>query len=353
MGGGTTTPGMTGAGVPGQYGYLHRGRLIGPGPVIGTHFAEVPALAPGSKLGPFPAVLPGLLAGDRVLLAQVGMTRGDLVIVGRLPGEFPEVADIGGLTAALAAKANQTDLATLTTRVGTDEGLISTNGAAITALQARATTDEATITANTTAISSNTTRLTTDETTITTLVGGQRLSYGNDYDINHDFVSTIPRALCFNAITLTNGIGLYAAMYARQAFSLAVIKFCVNTAGAGGAMTLGLWHGANAAALTYVGSFTANATQQGRQDWTLGTKPSIAAGERIVVGFLATGMTTQPTVAANTPVNGTMLNQDATVLTGVETTATLTALPTSALNMATFTGYNTSLGQIPWIAASP
>lgn len=358
--GSSTTTGLTGAGVPGQYGYSHRGRIIRAAEVSGTYFAEVPTVSPGSKLGPFPAVIPGLAAGDRVLLTQVGMTRGDLVIVGKLPGDFPSVGEVTGLDAALAAKANESDLSALTTRVGTDETAITANGSAIVALQGRATTDEAAITANATAIGTNATaisglgtRLTTDETAITALTVAQRLSYGNDYDIDHDYVSTLARAFGSSALSLPNGLGIYAAMYARQAFSLAKVKFCINTAGAGGVMTLGLWHGPSAAALTYVGAFTANATVAGRQTWTLGTPPAIAAGDRVVVGFLVTGMTSQPTLAANPPVNANMFNEDASSLTCVETTATLTALPTSALNMATTSGYNLALGQIPWVAASP
>lgn len=359
----STSGGMTGS-QPGWYGYNHRARIIGPGDVDGTYYVDLPMIAPNGRSGPFPAVIPGLVAGDRVLMSQIGMTRGDLVIVGKLPGDFPTITEVPGLSAALAAKANESDLTTLTTRVGTDETTIAANGTAITAnssaittLQGRATTDETAITANGAAVTALQSRATTDEASITanaatlvTLAGGQRDSYGNDYDINHDLLSSLPRALASSSITLPNGIGLYAKFSARQALTLNLIKFSLATAGIGGTLAVSLWHGPTVTALTYVGTHSAT-LGAGRQDWT-GIGASIAANDLVVVGFLALAMSTQPALAASPAVSSTLLNQDATVLTSVETTATLTALPTSALNMGTLTGY-TLLGQIPWLAASP
>jgi hypothetical protein len=341
---------MTG-GIPGQYGYNHRARIIGPGEVDGTYYVELPMLAPASRLGPFPSVIPGLTENDRVLIVQIGMTRGDLVIVGKLPGDFPTIDEVPGLSAALAAKANESDLATLTSRVGTDEGLITangsaiaantsaigTNGAAITALQARATTDEGLIAANTSAIG--------------VLASAQRDSYGNDYDISHDVLSTMPRVLATTAITMANGVAYYVKMSTRVAMTLNVIKFCLNAAGVGGTLTLGLWHGPSATALAYAGGVSANGLISGRQDWT-GVGATLAAGDLIVVGFLALATTTGPNLACSAPVNGTMLNQDVSVLTVLATSATVSTLPTSALNMGTLTGY-TPLGQMPWLAGSP
>ena len=110
--------------------------------------------------------------------------------------------------------------------------------------------------------------------------------------------------------------------------------------------------GPDTSALIYQG--TANLSLAvGRQDWSLSSPVALAAGDYLVVGILATGMSAAPSLSCSPSVSTTLLNQDATVLTAVSTTAsTLTALPTSALNLATLTGYNL-LGQIPWLAASP
>jgi hypothetical protein len=327
---------------PGEYGYNHRARIIGPGEVDGTYYVELPTIVPAGRSGPFPAVIPGLAAGDRVLMAQVGMTRGDLVIIGKLPGDFPSMGEIPGLDAALAAKANQTDLTALTARVGADEttitansSAITANGSAITALQSRATTDEASITSNT--------------GSITTLTSGQRTSYGSDYDINKDILSTLPRALASSSIVLPNGTGLYAKFATRQAFTLNAIKFSLATAGVGGTLALSLWHGPFPSALTYAGTHSAT-LGAGRQDWT-GIGVALAANDIVVIGFLALAMSTQPALAASPASSAALLNENTGALTSLETTATLSALPTTSLNMATLTGY-TALSQIPWLAGS-
>jgi len=155
--------------VPGQYGYSHRARVLKAGALPNTWMVSIPAVAPGSLSGPMPSLAPDITVGDLVLVNQVGTTRGDLVIVGKIPGAFPPYADLPGLSAALATKANQTDLTTLTTRVGTDEAMITANGTAITTLQGRATTDEAAITANGAAIASNGSAITANGTAITAL----------------------------------------------------------------------------------------------------------------------------------------------------------------------------------------
>jgi hypothetical protein len=122
--------------VPGQYGYSHRARVLKAGALPNTWMVSIPAVAPGSLSGPMPSLAPDITVGDLVLVNQVGTTRGDLVIVGKIPGAFWPYADLPGLTAALAAKADLTALTTLTTRVGVDETAISGNTSAITALSA-------------------------------------------------------------------------------------------------------------------------------------------------------------------------------------------------------------------------
>lgn len=97
-----TTPIALPPAIPGQYGSLLRGRVLKAGSVAGTWMVSVPAAAPGSLWGPMLAVAPDITVGDLVLLAQIGTTRGDLVIVGKIPGAYPAYGNLPGLTAALA-----------------------------------------------------------------------------------------------------------------------------------------------------------------------------------------------------------------------------------------------------------
>jgi len=336
----------------GHYGANHRGSIIKAGDLDGTYTVSIPSLAPGLAWGPIPALIPGLVSGDPVLVCQLGTTQSELVIVGKIPGTLPGFADIPGLSAALAAKADEADLTTtqgeitaLDTRLTGDETTIGANGTAITALSTRMTSAE--------------TRLTTDETTLTshaatlTLLTAERdYSHGNDVEISHDYLSTMARALVTSSITLTGGHGYYVKMRTHRAVNLNVIKTCLAVAGAGGTLKIAAYAGPDTSALIYQG--TANLSLAvGRQDWSLSSPVALAAGDYLVVGILATGMSAAPSLSCSPSVSTTLLNQDATVLTAVSTTAsTLTALPTSALNLATLTGYNL-LGQIPWLAASP
>jgi hypothetical protein len=360
----------------GTYGYNHRGRILAVGDLDGTYTVSVPTLAPTFAWGPIPAVVPDLVPGDQVLLCQVGTTRGDLVIVGKLPGEQPDISEISGLSAALAAKASAADLTTLTTRVGTDETAIGANATAIgtlgtrmTTAEGRLTTDETAIGANTASITANagaitalTTRVTTaegdiatDETNIATLTGWANYDWGNDFEVYSDYLSTLPRALASASVyTLSAGHGFYAKMRAHRAVTINVIKFCLATGGVAGTVKVAAYSGPSTTALTFRGTASVSLAA-GRQDWTLGASAfSLAAGDYLVIGFLATGQTTA-TVLTCSPVvtSATLLNQDLNTLTSVSTTAsTLTALPTTPLNMGTLTGYNL-LAQIPWLAASP
>lgn len=352
--------------MSGHYGYNHRGRILKAGDADGTWTVNVPSLAPDLAWGPVPAVVPDLEPGDSVLLCQLGTTKADLVIVGKLPGTLPSYTDIPGLTAALAAKADETDLvttqddvATLETRLTADEASITANGtaitanaAAITSLGTRTTTAEGAITSLGTRMTSAEGRLTTDEAAITLLNTERDYSHGNDYEINHDFLSTLPRAVASSSITLTNGHGYYIKMRTHRAVSLDVVKVCLPVAGAGGTLKIGIYTGSSAAALAFQAN-TSLSLAVGRQDWALGSPVSLAAGDYLVLGFLATSMTTSPTLSAGPAINATLLNQDGSVLTAVSTvSASLTVLPSTTLDMTALASYNL-LTAIPWIAASP
>jgi len=106
-----------------SYGPSHRGRVVRAGPLPDTYEVEVAALAEGQTMGPYEAAVPGLVAGDRVLLTQVGTSQSDLIIVGKLPpipldSILPiDLADVTGLVTALAGKqpldGDLTDIAAL------------------------------------------------------------------------------------------------------------------------------------------------------------------------------------------------------------------------------------------------
>jgi hypothetical protein len=175
------------------YGFAHRARVLRAGEVDGTYLVELPALAPGLASGPFPSTVRDLAPGDAVLVLQMGLTRGDLVIVGRLPERAPDVtlpigiSDVTGLAAALDAAATDTDLAALAATIDTrDDGqdaTLTSHGTRLTTVEGRATTLEGRATTiegvNTTqdgrltavegVNTTQNTRLTTAETNITTL----------------------------------------------------------------------------------------------------------------------------------------------------------------------------------------
>lgn len=118
-------------------GYAHRGQVLRLGPVADTYYVEIPALAPDRAYGPVPSTVPGLAEGDRVLLQQIGMTRGDVVITGKMPPTpfdsiLPiEISDVTGLSAALADKADDSEITTINGTLASHTGSIATNATAI------------------------------------------------------------------------------------------------------------------------------------------------------------------------------------------------------------------------------
>lgn len=85
------------------YGFLHRGRVLAYDPVTEGYEVEIPALGSGQRMGPFASSVPNLPEGERVVLASLGTSRDEMVIVGRVPGVEPEIGEIPGLQAALDA----------------------------------------------------------------------------------------------------------------------------------------------------------------------------------------------------------------------------------------------------------
>jgi hypothetical protein len=112
------------------YGTLHRGRVIAAGETTNSYLVEVPAIAPDRAFGPVPSTVAALASGDRILLAQVGTTQGDLVIIGKVPPvavvTLPiGITDVTGLSAALDDRATDAELASLTSIVAGKQPLDS------------------------------------------------------------------------------------------------------------------------------------------------------------------------------------------------------------------------------------
>jgi len=157
-----------------------------PGRVVGLSGARplvlVPQLALGTPFGPLETLAHDLAVGEQVVVTNMGGTRDQLLVLGRMVGRAPTIAEIPGLRAeldggspALDARldADEATIANHGTRLTTAEGTITSQGGTITSQGTRLTTAEGTIgtqgTRLTTAegtIASQGTRLTTAEGTI-------------------------------------------------------------------------------------------------------------------------------------------------------------------------------------------
>lgn len=85
----------------GEYGICHRAivREVGANGVT----VEIPTLAPGAPWGPIPSVVADLAESEQVLVAQISTSRDTLVVIGRIPGRAPTIAEIVGLATTITA----------------------------------------------------------------------------------------------------------------------------------------------------------------------------------------------------------------------------------------------------------
>lgn len=79
---------------------VHRALVLS-ATAIDAH-VEIPSLAPGASWGPIPVAVPGLAAGEKVLVAQVGPSRDTLAVVARIPGRWPDQSEVSGLADVVA-----------------------------------------------------------------------------------------------------------------------------------------------------------------------------------------------------------------------------------------------------------
>jgi hypothetical protein len=118
-----------------DYGTLHVARVTRLDVESGNYVLENVPLARESSWGPVPSCVPGLDPGDKVIVGNKGVSRDDLIILAKVDAAFPDIADIPGLVAALAGKADDADVTALQGRATALEGRA-------TVLEGRATTVE-------------------------------------------------------------------------------------------------------------------------------------------------------------------------------------------------------------------
>lgn len=147
-----------------SYGYLHRGRVIELDATTGGYFVEISTLAPARRMGPFPSLEPNLPEGQRVVLGSLSTSRDELVILGRVPGVPPTIAQIPGLQAALDGKADDAEITSLDARLDVVEPLVSSHTATLAS-------HTSTLSSHTSTLASHTTTLGTHTTDLTSLGG--------------------------------------------------------------------------------------------------------------------------------------------------------------------------------------
>lgn len=304
------------------YGYAHRARVMRLGEAEETYLVEVPDLAPGILSGPFTSAVRDLQPGDQVLVLQIGITGGDMAIVGRLP-ERPapftlpiEISDVDGLAEALDGRATDAELTALT-------GVVAANGAAITTLQGADTTQngrltaleatdlaydgrldsleaadialdgrldtaEANIVTHTSAIAAN-------GTSITTLSTWEHYQQ-SDFDIYGDVLSSFPRALVGNQATTPTGRILWWRTRLRRDATLSKIRVGYQSPGVGGTTTAAIFR-----SNTPTGAYTrqasvASAPVAGIKEYSF-TPALFTRGEYVLVALLLTGQSTSLALA--------------------------------------------------------
>lgn len=316
------------------YGYLHRGRVLRPGEAEGHYVVHIPALAPGCASGPFQSTVRDLQTGDNVLLAQVGLTGGDLVVVGRLPERGPDVtlpiaiSDVTGLQTALDNRATDAELAaavstlnaSITTEHNTNvtqdgrltsvEGRMTTNEALDVTQNGRLTTAEGNITTNTGTIGGHTSTLATHTSQISALQTYAQVFQSHEFDIYGDLWSPFPRMWTSNFRTLANNTGYFWLTRARVAATSTRVRVIVTTAGTVGNCTGTLLKSSTLAG-TYAqaGSGTNNLQVTGPREFTF-TGVNIAQGDYVMMFFVGGGYSVAPRIAAlaNAVQNNAALN---------------------------------------------
>lgn len=303
------------------YGYLHRGVAVAYDADADGWTVRVAALAPGRTMGPFPTMAAGVAAGERVILASVGTSRDDLVILGRVPTGFPDIGDIPGLTAALAGKADDSEITALDGRLDVVEPIVSGH--------------TTTLSGHTTTLAGHTTSIANLVTEDTALDGRLDVlenyldTQGPERDLFSDLLSTTPRNGVSSGLALTNGTIYLMRLITRRALSVTQIRMATSVVASGpGAGVAGVYGGAALTAMTLLGSASISLTTLGRTT-ALPSTATIPAGHNVLIAILPTAWTVGPQMAARPAVVHTsLLNPNAGLATAM-TKAGQTSLPST------------------------
>lgn len=110
----------------------------------------VPQIGGSSQFGPLPSAVADLAIGEAVIVTNLGTSRDQLVVLGRMAGRVPEVGEIPGLAARLAAI--ETVNTGQDTRLGVVEGKNTEQDGRLTSVEGVNTTQAGAITSNATGI---------------------------------------------------------------------------------------------------------------------------------------------------------------------------------------------------------
>lgn len=357
------------------YGYAHRGSIAGPSELDGYWYVRCSAINPMRPVGPYAAAVPDLAVDDRVLLTQIGTTRDDLVITGKLPAtpwdsHLPiDIDDVTGLQAALDARATDAELAAavaaltaangvqdgrLTAVEGVDttqngrltavEGVNTTQDGRLTSAEGRLTSAEGRLTTNETNIAANTGNITANTSAVALLNTWARYQ-DHDLDIYGDVLSSFPRSLVGNQATTPTGRILWWRTRLRRDVSLSQIRVGYQTGGVGGTSTAAIFRSSTALGVYDRVASVASAPAAGVKSYGF-TATAFTRGEYILVALLLTGQTTSVALAVQAgavPVAAvSILNPSSTNIVWGQQNATV--MPTT-INPADGTWGNTT---IPW-----
>lgn len=303
-----------------MYGYAHRGSVVGPSELDGYWMVRCSAINPARPIGPYASTVPDLAVDDRVLLTQIGTTRDDLVITGKLPPEPWEahlpigIDDVTGLQTALDNRATDAELAaavsTLTTANGVQdgrltavEGVNTTQNGRLDAVEAmdttqngRLTSAEGRLTTAETNIGTNTSGIAANTSAISALNAYSSGAEQREFDMFADVLSSFPRHFIANTRLLSNTGGYFVRTRIRKAASVAFMRVFVTVAGVGGTTTAVLYRSTTATGpYTQIATGTHALTAAGEAAITLGAT-ALAAGDYLIMAVRPLGYSTAPSL---------------------------------------------------------
>jgi len=129
-------------------GLIYAGRVVDT--TVGGPLVVVPQIGGTASYGPLPSAVPDLAVGEVVLVTSLGVSRDQLVVLGRMAGRVPEVGEIPGLATRLAG-IDALD-ATQNGRLGSVESKNTEQDGRLGNVETVNTTQGGAITSNTTAI---------------------------------------------------------------------------------------------------------------------------------------------------------------------------------------------------------